>query len=268
MSNFFINPSWFNQGSSFRYLHDEISDGVVAASLLRSKESYTDSAVNVGDPAGSRIEYGFVNNLVNLSDVASDWPLPTGARFYNQLDYADGIQGGATSGWDGSQLMKGDPNAVLQSTFTLVESTDSLTWVFVCPNLDADLGESYFFMGMNNDFRLQYSGDNLWFQINGTSGFSRNVYTSTRTSGVKLIIATYDGSESRNGLNLYINDITTPLTVDSTAGDVNSGYGFSSNMVIDTDQTFVNEIHLFRKEFDLSERETAKEILEQYYTFS
>jgi hypothetical protein len=173
---------------------------------------------------------------------------------------------GSATGWTGNNLIKGA--LCISKTFSSIANTSPFTWVYVLDGLDLDIGINNFLMNMLN-IRLQYAAGNVvFFQLNGASGFSRRTYSGTKTAGLKLMVATYDGSQSRNGLELYINDMNTPLTPSATAGVVNAGAANVTNVANNTTNTLIHESHLFQINADSTQRTAIKEILEQRYTFT
>jgi hypothetical protein len=227
-------PGWI-------YINDEISDGLVSMSQLTCLSSYNcENVFNIGDPADDRIEYPLVNGELDNAAISVDWPSSTGGRFYNQLNLADGFHGDI-NGWDGSKLGIGDnydPNV------SSVPNTTPYTIAMVLEDMDADLGDSYFLF-FGGGMRLQYSVNTLFFQLNGGS-FMRKSYT---------------------GLNLYINDMTTPIT-GTDAGSATIGAGVFDRANFMTNDTIKSEMFVFTRELNLSERGTLKSFFEQRYTFS
>ena len=249
----------------FRYMNDEISNGVISLSQLACESTYNcEPVVNVGDPIIDRIEYPLTNGQLDLSTITTDWPTTTGLRFYNQLNFGAGFEGGNPSGWTGTGMAAGGNYIPSMPT---IPNTSPISFVFVLTDMDADLGVNYQLMTSSNNIRLQYSSDTLYFQLNGGT-FTRKEYTGTRVSGTKLMIATYDGSQSRSGLNLYINDMATPVTgVDGGNSSTVSAANFIS-MGFNSVDTLKQEMFVFASELSQSEREVIKEIFEQRYTFS
>jgi hypothetical protein len=97
-------------------------------------------------------------------------------------------------------------------------------------------------------------------------------------NNLHLFVYDYDGSESHTGMRLFSDDMATPITPSSgsnvgtfvnTAPFLSRIYqGYFGSVSFTDFRGFIYETHIFNKVLSQAERETAKEILNQYYTIA
>lgn len=275
-------------GSDFRYLHDEISGGVIACSHLKCKSDYTGDCVILDEGSGGELALGFINNIVESYDATQQQTV----KWCNQLNSLTslGSAGAINKGYDPALDDFSTINLeLIPSTKVLDDfqnTSDSFTTIHVIENFSGAgryLGlfgsqapgrDSLFYRGMNTeDLRLwsRTGINNRTVEIYWNGGWLWGLGTT------KIICCTYDGSRIQEGFEVYRNDMINPLAKvvsrDQELADVAWGQNITGNWNLGNNsqspnQALFKEAHFFPRVLSQSERETAKEILEQYYTFS
>lgn len=266
--------------SGFRFLHDEISGGVSAYSHLKSSAAYSGSVVSIGT---NSTDYGFLDNIVDISQIIADYPANASFyRYYDQLG-SNNIEKptGFLNGWNinngdtffKSSQFNGAMNVIPTGGLAAIGSgAFTIMVVFITPS--AFTQEYIFETDSNTSFRLYYLNASRFIWRFGTFGGDMiewdNIPLDFTPSKRQLLCFTYDGSETAGGMKCYQNDMTTEIS----GGSKNSSGSFSnfafmtSNLDLGTSKGVVEDLHFFNKVLNQSDREKAKEILEQYYTFS
>jgi hypothetical protein len=274
-------------GGGFRYLHDEISGGIFAASHIKTLSSYSGSCVNIGD-SPNETDYGFSNNIVDLSQVDSDFGTNQDVNtFYDQFEVND-VSGGSTQ-WVKSvnEFADAENNLGILNGATSgdLSSHTGATTVITVTRFNTTTFSNGFSWGVSSNSAINFA----MFYVSGlfvvrlASASTANRLDSRYTVGsgftndtdLHLSIITYDGSETIGGVKLYRDNMVTAVTksAEITSGTyvntpffpaIRMGYVGGTNSYL---PGFIYETHVFNKELNQTERETVKEILEQYYTF-
>lgn len=270
----FINPYRFSTGGGggFRYMHDEISGGVFAYSHLKVKSSYSGSAVRV-----NLTDYDFISGLTPLSTIQSDEPTRQDVIYYEQINGFDASTNPITGAWDGTDYCEEVCTASGLAGFSL-DLNQAKTIIIVANLLTDGAGTTQGLVNMGNSTTLAqtfvYAGSNNLFLRKLNGGNATSQYAGVRNTGTHLYVWSDNGSLDTSGDSLYYDDMVTPRAKASSSGSISNATMSSAiemmkwsgnNTNIDG---YVLEYHCFNKVLSQSERETAKEILEQYYTFS
>jgi hypothetical protein len=259
----------FGDGSSgFRYLHDEISGGIIGVSHLKVKSAYAGNSITVDS-----VDYGYVSNVVPLSDIQTANPTDATIEWYDAVNSYDISSVNGFSGGVDFQSASGDTGAAGFS----INLTDAKCIVWVVRMDSAGSGLTQGIWTISNSTTIHqttvFAGSNNLFlrKRNGTNATSQ--FSGVRSTGVHLYMWNDDGSVNASGDTLYYDDMTTAVTLTSASGTttnaaLTSSIGLhqwgSNTTAIDGS---ILDYHVFDHELTLSERETVKEILEQYYTF-
>lgn len=264
--------------NNFRYLFENVSGIVTGWSQIKLRRDYTGACANIGTN-----DYGFVDGIVPMSLILSDFPLGTGMNsLYDQISFNDLITTNPAHTFDSSienfdLITEGSSIRVINpSNLDNISSQNPATIYFI---LQKTISASGVMFAMNETstlrFDMQFQGNgNLLLRMNNvTVSYGTSFNTNVENN---LWCVTYDGSQSTDGLKLYRNDMinevsfttrTSPATVItpsvfnqvyalgiSTAGN-NCVLGLHTSMIVcETQHT-------------QTERETTKEILEQYFIF-
>jgi len=268
-----IDSYRFGSAGGFRFLTDEISGALFSYGHIKTRDAYTGEAINLSSQGG----YSFVDNVVPLATMQADQPTSDTVTLYDQIGANDMI-GFPSGGWDGSDFASGTIRKASPTSYGLTLSDPRTTIMVIdigTPNtgnlggiLDIfNSGSQYYtaFFTVGNDLSLRKRG----------VGNSTKSYSGLRTSGLHLFVWVDDGSLDSTGTNLYWTDMVTAKTASSTSGTtvdatINTSIGVKT-CVGGNASTFnglVKEFHQFDTVLSQSDREIAKEILEQYYTFS
>jgi hypothetical protein len=268
------NTGFFKQqggGGGFRYLHDEISGGLFAYSHLKNRAAYSGECVNV-----AATDYGFTDNLVPLSTIQTDYPSTAPVTLYDQVG-ANNITG-LGNGWDGTDYT---PDSLKNSSVIGYSAafSDPRTTIVVIDMSTAGTGTTQgiidIYNSSNTYYTILYSTSNNLFLRKRNGANSNKQYSGLRNTGLHLLIWTDNGSLDSTGTELYYDDMVTAKTAASTSGTTPDAT-LTGNIAlmqclggnVAKIDGYVKEYHQFNKVLSQSEREAAKEILEQYYTFS
>jgi hypothetical protein len=278
-----LDPYRFGDGASgFRYLHDEISGGLFAYSHLKTLAAYSGSSINI-QVVTTPTDYGFINNIMDLAQINTDNSVDaTVNTIYDQFEINDFDNGSGVYDKSENELMQSDGLSgkfISGSTGNLSTHTGACTIITVSKHTAASFkSNEYLYSGNSiSGFRFVYTnGSTFLLRVGASPRLDCNNVAVTFDNNIHMLVGTYDGSETAAGLKVYEDDMTTALsssnsetgtyTNDVMFNNRNSiGYGGSTS---GTDfQGLIYETHIFNKELSETERETAKEILEQYYTF-
>jgi hypothetical protein len=273
------NTGFFKRqgGGGFRYLHDEISGGVMALSHLKCLEAYAGDCANVNS-----IDYGF------NGDNFFDNPLLSGtagtgadvAAIYDQTENINAGPNGNSYNYDNQDWAY---NGIRRNTSNLSSSDDIFTFVAVYNPLLSTRSQRNETRVLGTSVGAGQQGLTIWYETNGDIVIRLRdaiiVNTIITYSGVLsgddiyLIAVDYDGLGLNTSFNLYVNDMITPLTPTSATGapksvftQAGTNYPFFNGDQDGTEGAMF-DAHYWNKVLSQAERETAKEILEQYYTF-
>lgn len=271
---------------TFRYLHDEISGGVFAYSHLKTLASYSGHAVNIGTNP-NQTDYGFVDNIVDLAQVDLDFGSDQATNtLYDQFGLNDITGGNLNSKWnktDNEYVQMLFPvdfsNKTPAGTLATLAPDDPFTVITVQKHtaVSYNTQEAIFnASGSSSQIRWMYQGGAVGMLVN--SGSSASGYAAGfNDNNIHLTVGTYDGSQSFGGISVYVDDMATDaVSTNPNTGTPGTNPMFSNEFQIGSfvNQTtnthfqgFIYETHIFNKVLSQAERETAKEILEQYYTF-
>lgn len=275
---------WKSADDGFRYLHDEISGGVEAFSKLKSKELYTGSCVTI---PSSGTDYGFVNNIVDFAEIDATQASNNTYLWYNQLDISQTITSATTEGY-----LKASNNFSFIGEFQnnaisyLTDFSRPFTAYIVFERLSAPANfiRHYTFqdsspVSLYNILEQLNTGVFRTRMTDAFTGGSRVVIVATNTSFTSLkqyiVCVTYNGNLTNSGINIYVDDLVTAQsltnvsvgTLGSGPNGLNQRFTNYNNSEIST-EIRLDELHLFDSVHNQTQRETAKEILEQHYTFS
>jgi hypothetical protein len=254
------------RGSEFRYIHDEISGGVFAFSHLKCKAAYAGDAVTVGTT-----NYPFVSNLAPISTIRTDFPTLSGVVLYDQINGYD--KPFATNTWAGGRDYVSSRQIFKPSGFSIGLS-DPKTIIAV---FDIDATNNAGFKSLYNSSTIFQSvwsfgtGSNelAMRKKNGTPQTTKRWDTGA-LSGWMMVAITDDGSLDGSGWEMYFNDMSTPVSVISTAVQAvtnNSldGIGFKDFQINANSATGIQgEYHLFDRVLSTSELQAFKTALLQY----
>jgi hypothetical protein len=123
----------------------------------------------------------------------------------------------------------------------------------------------------SNLLRLVWSGNGVDFIVRFQSPNQGYFYSGLRSSGVKLLILTYDGTSpiNRSGLNLYWNgSLETPNGIYNGGSPTNSAFSQARFGLPNSSEGYFKEFDMFNFAFDAADVANAKSIYEQKYTFS
>lgn len=264
--------------SGFRFLHDELSGGLAAYSGLVTKASYTGNALRSRNPLD--VDFPYLNNTIDYAAINAasvvNWK-----NWFDQIG-SNNIQDGGGFGASytvNTQALRGSlslasPNGAISThtyasgwTVVFVMDVESLFNAFsYLYQLDGTGASTLMYYQSTTEFRVQIAG-------------TRHQYLSLNNTGLKLYMATYNGSGNITGVSLYYNDVVSAQVPSLTVGTTITGtwnlsntrmsMGAASNGAGPIGQEgWAKEFHIFNHALNLSERETLKEILEQYYTFT
>jgi hypothetical protein len=270
--------------SGFRYLHDEISGGLFAYSHLKTLAAYSGSCVNIQVAAGpTPTDYGFVGNVLDLAQINTDNSVDaTVNTIYDQFGINDFNNGSGAYDKSENELMQCDGLSgkfIAATTGDLSTHTGACTIITVSKHTAASFkSNEYLYSGNSiSGFRFVYiNGSTFLLRVGVSPRLDCNNVAVTFDNNIHMLVGTYDGSETAAGLKVYEDDMTTALsssnsetgtyTNDVMFNNRNSiGYGGSTTGT--NFQGLIYETHIFNKELSETERQTAKTILEQYYTF-
>lgn len=261
---------FMKSGGDFRYLHDEISGGLIAISHLKTLESYSGDAL-ILNTGGSADAYGFVDNFVDLASAQTDYPAAKTATVFDQINNQESSPG-LNNAWNGSDFLSGYKRITGAPSITF---SDPKTIVYVV-SLSTLSGAQGLGGLLTGEFVYQniYLVDSTLFirKRNGGSSYIKS-YTGIVT-GLQIIVWTDDGSLSVGGQDVYINDMVTSVTAASSTGSVPNQTLTVNDIgrLVQSGgpqiQGLLLDYHVFNKVLSESERNTLKSILEQYYTFS
>jgi hypothetical protein len=273
-----LDPYRFGDGASgFRYLHDEISGGLFGVSHLKCRTTYTGDSVEVDS-----VDYGFVSGVVDLSSIdAANAADASSETYYDQVGSNDMLFAAASPFYDKSENEFPNTAAAAYRPLTVTGSlgslttSDAFTSIHVIKHNTGTYATQEWFMSFEGTTtnRFMWQGGALRFLISGGSNLIVDV-TGQNNSNLKLLVCTYDGSLNSTGMEIYQDDMVTPLsgTKSGSGGSSTSYFGSMSlsgraSNLLGRYNGFIYETHIFNKVLSETERETAKEILEQYYTF-
>jgi hypothetical protein len=271
-------------GGGFRYLHDEISGGVHAWGKIKSKSSYVGNSFELDNTD----DYGFVDDIADLDSMLVDFPTGvTGVSiWYEQLNGDDlGTVSVSTQAgkFDSSNvdlclysLSSGDGNILSGATSSLTDS-DARTVIVVlkritAPSSTAQVPYYSYSNAATNRLAIQMNNSYTYVRLNGGGGETRFSVGAVSDLNTNLFVIDYDGSGLLAGFNFYINDMSTSLPKSLTAETVvlqdvpMDDYNIGCTAGLEF-EGYVYEVHEFNKVLSESERNLAKEILEQEYTF-
>ena len=272
-----IDPYRFGSAGGFRFLHDEISGGLFAYSHLKTIEAYAGDSIRVG-----ATDYGFVDNIIDLASINADNAVDTGVNRINDQFTINDMPNGSGF-YDKSeneliQMTSSTGNSISGSSGDLSTHTGACTIITVSKHTAATFkSNEWLFSGNNNNgFRFYYvNGSRFLFRVGGNfSNLNADNVAVTFDNNIHMLCGVYDGSETSSGMNVYEDDMSTALGASKSGsytnttmwnGRVSVGFGGSTGGT--NFQGLIYETHIFNKALSETERETAKTILEQYYTF-
>jgi hypothetical protein len=269
-----------NPPSGWRYLHDELSGGFFAGGHMQYKSTYNcENIIALTDPADYSATattpttgYPLTNAIIDLAQISTDFPTSTRMRLFNQLNYSQFLErsGNIGPGWNGTDFVaKGGQVGSLSSR----SQFDPFTFALVIDGMN-NSDNVYIIQASSGNPRLQNlnaTTTRFWIGTSFTDYVGKNYATSLfKNSGLKLLVATWDGSGTAGGADVYINDMTTALSgTNASAGTfTNTAYNAIQVQNNQNVNTLTKEIHFWDYAMDATDRGTLKTILEQYYTFT
>jgi hypothetical protein len=263
-------------GPIFRYLHDEISGGVMSLSHLKTKVAYTGFCGRVDG-----IDYGFNSNKFFDNPLLTGTPgTGVSATLFDQTGLSSLISWGNTYNYDNQDLAY---NAMSRGASNIPSSDQAWTFIAVYNPMLSTRTQRNETRVLNNSVGAGIKGLTVWYETDGSivirlrDAVAPNIeitYTSAISGDVIYMIAVdYDGLRTTTSFNLYVNNMNTALTPSSIVGATKAVFTesginypfFNGNQ--NGIQGAMFDAHYWDRVIDSTERNTAKTILEQYYTF-
>lgn len=266
---------WKSADDGFRYLHDEISGGLFAYSHLQNKAVFAGDALEITGAGGNA--YSFVDGLTPLATIQGDYPSSQDILWPDQIGSND-LTPASSGGWNGTDYSFNGLRKTSASGYSLTFSNPHTTLV-VIDMTSAGLGTTQgiidIYTSSNTYYTMVYAGsDDLLLRKRNGSNSTRS-FSGVRNTGVHILIWEDNGSLNSTGTQLYYDDMATARAVAATSGitpDATITANIAMMQCLGGNAAritgCVKEFHQWSGVLNQTQRETAKEILEQYYTFS
>jgi hypothetical protein len=266
--------------AGWRFLHSELSGGLGSWGNTLKVFGYNGFGANIENVTDGDDNFCYLDAEIDKTSMDAfftvDADVETLFDQFERDDVVDKSVGDSyiksandlsfNGGFDKSSALdaSGISSVNLGSAWTMIWVLDYTSLPTINKNIESPLAGSNF-------LRLVWSGNGTDLIVRFQSPNQGYFYSGLRASGVKFVVVTYDGTApiNRSGLKLYWNSSTAETEngiynsgapTDAAFSEVNFGLPASAG-------GYFREFDMFNYAFDSSDVATAKEILEQKYTF-
>jgi len=265
-----------NPPPGFRFLHDEVSGGLSAISQMQCKASYNcEDIYNIYLPESwisttpaPNTFFPLKNGYAPLADMAAVATSNTRLTVVDQIDLSAilGRAGQNGPGFNGSNLMIGGGLLTGSGNFPRSQSTGFTVFALI-NRLDLLSG----FIWNTNTPRIQRISGVIrcWVGTAASNYVGKNYAQSVfDITADCLVCFTYDGSGTSAGIDLFVNNMATPLSGTSVSAGtyLDDNYTPSNNGQQTQSTSLYKEMHVWDGRLSQAQRQTVKDIFNQYYT--